>query len=494
MQRNHCWDIFEIEFSGPSNGNPFIEIQFSAQFQTGSRILETEGFYDGSGIYRIRFMPDTPGLWRFATRSNAAQLNNHSGEFLCVEARPGVHGTVNISQTYHFSYQDGTRYFPIGTTCYAWINQPDEVQEQTLQTLAGSPFNKIRMCVFPKDYTFNKNDPVDYAFEQPSSILGQPSPEPYQFDFSRFNPAFFRRFEKRIGQLADLGIEADIILFHPYDRWGFSRMPAEVDDRYLRYIVARVAAYRNVWWSMANEYDVMPAKNLLDWDRFFRIIQQYDPYQHLRSIHNWQRIDTHDWKTFYDHAKPWVTHCSVQNSHVDLVNIWREQYRKPVVVDECCYEGNIPNGWGNITPQEMTRRFWEATVKGGYCGHGETYLDPQHILWWAKGGVLKGESPQRIAFLRNLLEKLPPGYLDPVGRITNTHLQSAGQPGVYYLTYFGTRQPGEVAFQLPEEWSFRVDIIDTWEMKITSQPEQISGRAVIQLPTSPYLAVQLTRV
>ena len=30
---------------------------------------------------------------------------------------------------------------------------------------------------------------------------------------------------------------------------------AAVDDRYLRYVVARLAAYRNVWWSLANEYD-----------------------------------------------------------------------------------------------------------------------------------------------------------------------------------------------------------------------------------------------
>ena len=32
-------------------------------------------------------------------------------------------------------------------------------------------------------------------------------------------------------------------------------MPAEADDRYLRYAVARLAAYRNVWWSLANECD-----------------------------------------------------------------------------------------------------------------------------------------------------------------------------------------------------------------------------------------------
>ena len=63
----------------------------------------------------------------------------------------------------------------------------------------------------------------------------------------RFNPAFFAHLEKRIAQLRDLGIEADLILFHPYDadwgqpdpHWGFDRMGAENDDRYIRYVIAR---------------------------------------------------------------------------------------------------------------------------------------------------------------------------------------------------------------------------------------------------------------
>ena len=38
---------------------------------------------------------------------------------------------------------------------------------------------------------------------------------------------------------------------------------------------------------------------------------------------------------------------------------------------------------------------------------GETYLSDDDVLWWAKGGKLKGKSPERIAFLRELMESLP---------------------------------------------------------------------------------------
>ena len=34
-------------------------------------------------------------------------------------------------------------------------------------------------------------------------------------------------------------------------------MTAAQDYRYVAYLAARLAAYRNVWWSLANEYDFL---------------------------------------------------------------------------------------------------------------------------------------------------------------------------------------------------------------------------------------------
>lgn len=479
-----CYDIFELALPGLSAGNPFTEFSFSAEISCRARALEVDGFYNGNGTYRLRCMPDEPGRWGYVTKSNLPELDGVKGTFECVPPRPRVHGPLRVASTFHFAYADGRRYFPIGTTCYAWIHQDEALQEQTLRTLAASPFNKLRMCVFPKDYTFSKNEPSDYPF-----VKGEAG-----FDFSRFDPAFWQRLEKRIGQLADLGIEADLILFHPYDRWGFSKMGPENDDRYLRYAVARLGAYHNIWWSLANEYNIITSKSEADWERFFRLIQACDPYQHLRSIHNLVWLEKHDTRLFYDFGKPWVTHCSIQHAHTDLAGDWRELYRKPVVVDEACYEGNVPDGWGNLTAQEMVLRFWEATVQGAYCGHGETYLDPQDVLWWSKGGVLKGGSPARIAFLRKILEEIPDGWIDPLGEITNSCQPSGGQPGRYLLHYFGVRQPATVTFRLPPEGEFRADVIDTWEMTVTPVGATFHQWATIALPGRPYLAVRLVRM
>ena len=89
--------------------------------------------------------------------------------------------------------------------------------------------------------------------------------------------------EKRIDQLNRLGIEADLILFHPYDkgRWGFDAMSNEVNVRYIKYITARLASFRNVWWSMANEWDYVKAKTVDDWKLLTKTVVENDPYRHL---------------------------------------------------------------------------------------------------------------------------------------------------------------------------------------------------------------------
>jgi len=489
------WGLFELTLSGDSGGNPYLEVELTAQFTQAERSIEVTGFYDGAGVYRVRFMPDTPGAWRYRTTSNRPTLTGAEGTFNCVTATAGNHGPVRVANTYHFAYADGAPYKQIGTTCYAWTHQGHLLEEQTLATLREAPFNKLRMCVFPKSYDFNTNEPEFYPFPLLSKGSSQwdggfieQSPTGWSFDTSRFEPAFFQHLEQRVGDLQKLGIEADIILFHPYDRWGFSKLDAATDDRYLRYVVARLAAYRNVWWSMANEWDFVKSKTLADWDRFFQIVQASDPYAHLRSIHNGF--------VMYDHSQPWVTHQSIQNHDLAQTAAWREKHQKPVVVDECCYEGDIPHRWGNITGQELVHRFWLGTVHGGYVGHGDTFLHPQDILWWAKGGVLHGHSAPRLAFLRSILEASPAAGLEPMTArsVVPYWFPCAGQEHEYYLTYFGVHQPAKMRFDVPADEGYQAELVDTWEMTITPIDEPVTRGGWVTLPSKPYQALILRRI
>ena len=70
------WSVYEVVIKkGPQNGNPFVEVDLKAVFTDGERTLQVLGFYDGEGVYRVRFMPDQEGSWTFRLNSSAAELD-----------------------------------------------------------------------------------------------------------------------------------------------------------------------------------------------------------------------------------------------------------------------------------------------------------------------------------------------------------------------------------------------------------------------------------
>lgn len=517
--------MFELALTGISEGNPYADVDLSADFIHGpsGRRITVGGFYRGDGGYAVRFMPDATGQWSYATRSNDPRLDGVTGSLSVNPAGPGIHGRVRRAADalagearasygaelpYRFCYEDGTAYEPYGTTCYAWANQAEPVQDRTVATLAHAPFNKIRMCVFPKYYDFNHADPELFAYEG-SMERG--------FDHGRFNEAFFANLDRRIGQLAELGIEADIILLHPYDKpeWGFSAMTKAEDEFYLAYMARRYGAYRNIWWSLANEYDLLPGKSREDWRDYARVIMANDAFGHLRSIHNCIAL--------YDYNEPWCTHCSIQRVDVtrttECIADWRRAYGKPVVCDEPGYEGDIYWGWGNLTGAELMRRFWEGAMRGGYVTHGETYIDRGEQIWWAHGGELHGEAPERIAFMRDIFataprdatpldahapqsEVWPLAVPAPGGATVDAGLEKAVQywdvpvlrSGLdYQLVYFGWYRPAYREFPLPEGGRYEVEAIDTWNMTVDRLPGAYERSVKVGLGRQ-YMAVRIRRV
>ena len=253
------------------------------------------------------------------------------------------HGPVRVASTYHFAYADGTPYEELGTTCYVWEWQPEALQEQTLKTLAASPFNKIRFCVFPKRYQWNTNEPILYPVCQqgiiaPRRRTGIADPIQSSSISSTSNsasPICSSSASRRTSFcfiLMTTGIGA------------LTGCRRTADDRYLHYVVARLAAYRNVWWSLANEWDFMKEKKESDFVRFGEIVSHDDPYHHLLSIHNGSLL--------FNDTLPWITHASIQNGSAveepGRAELYRDVYRKPVVYDEVKYEGNIESRWGQL--------------------------------------------------------------------------------------------------------------------------------------------------
>lgn len=516
MKKVDKWDLFEVSVEGRTEGNPFRDYEIKGCFEGAGRTITVDGFYDGEGVYKVRFMPAAEGIYKYSIAGSFSDKVTEGRFEVSAPSSNRNHGRVHVVDQTALAYEDGTPYYSIGTTCYAWVHQSEELQEQTLRTLSENAFNKIRFCFFPKHYDYNRKEPISYPFERgqgegiDKALVEKEEKErvvypgvkvpvmDLAFDYTRPNVEHFKRFDLRIRQLRDMGIEADMILMHPYDRWGLNDMNREACDAYIRYVVARYGAFRNVWWSLSNEYDFIRTKTIEDWDRYGSIIEELDVYHHMCSIHNGMQL--------YDYSRSWITHLSVQRvdfyRHVEYTDEYLEKYKKPVLWDEICYEGNISVGWGNITAQELVRRFWEAFMRGGHAGHGETYLDDNDILWWSHGGILKGESGPRLAFLKQILEETPTRYLkcgwgifdEVVGYAEGTQESNTIFASYdYCIHYLGICRPAFRTLYLPENGDYQVEVIDTWNMTITSEGVY-RGECEIKLPEKQYMAIRITKV
>jgi len=491
------YDVFELRYNIKVPGNPFKDYSIFGTFRSDNETVSVEGFYDGNDEYVIRFMPSFAGKYTYEI-----EPLKDAGEFTVLES--DLKGPVKVTDKYHFSYANGEPYYSVGTTCYVWDLQSDERIEETFASLEKAGFNKIRFCIFPKHYPFNLREPRSYPYEgtpMDSSVLTVDNFWDYNehtpgnnWDFETFNVEHFKHIEGIIKRLGKMNIEADIILFHPYDRWGFSDMGMGNDKFYLDYVIKRFSAYKNVWWSLANEFDILKGKTDEDWDEIGRFIESKDPYNHMRSIHQCFRM--------FDHTAPWITHASIQREDLykttEYTTEWRKRFGKPVVLDEIAYEGDIPYGWGNIPGEELTRRAWEGAMRGGYPGHGETFVNHNDVLWWSHGGTLHGESWKRFKFLLGILKQTPGHGLkeckfewDCVSAIPEAEEES--KTPSYVIHYLGINQPAYREFKIPEGIKYKVEVIDTWNMTVTDSGI-MEGRFNVKLPGKSFMAIRMIRI
>ncbi len=510
------YEMFELAFQAEEPEGSWAQADMTARFVSESRTAEVKGFYAGQGQYKVRFYPEEPGAYEWEVFGTVEAR----GREICKPAkegdsRAGAHGIVR-AEGLHFRYADGIRYQPFGTTVYALVHQEKQLVDATMESLRQSAFNKVRFCVLPKHYDFNHNDPEYFPFEKKEG----------KWDVHKPCFAYWEALENRIRQLDDMGIQGDLILFHPYDRWGFAQFGREESLVYLDYLLRRLAAFPNLWWSMANEYDLMRNYTLRDWEEMTRFVAGADFCHHLLSNHNCF--------AYWDFSQPEITHCCIQDVNVDEVPELQRKYNKPVVFDECRYEGNIIHSWGNLSARELVHRFWTAVVYGGYCTHGETFYSDDEVLWWAKGGVLKGESPARIAFLRELVESFPgplEAWAEGLGSITVEMVEELKQTGLpeeqkdnfflrglvcmpkekilpfvlrhrpcighcgreIYLRYYGKECTSIGELFLPEDEKYRVEVIDTWEMTRQVAAEGVSGNIRMALPGKENMALLASR-
>lgn len=433
-QQVEQWGVFELGLSDAakeSAGKPVKAI-----FTNGRRVREAYAFEDGSGAGRIRFMPDEVGVWEYEIAGSSADQPVHQGRIECTAPHPGNHGPVRIVSDKDFAYADGTPFIPFGTTSLKWYD--GEAFEETIAALASSPFNKVRMAAGPADSDMEK-------------------------------------LEAAIRRLMELGIEADLLLD--------CREGGAEAERFLAEAVARLAAFRNVWWSLVLPEELDPPGRQERLRRLLPLLQERDPYRHPLTV---QSSDPMSDFSFHP-----ITHVSLRAGDPSQVSHYAGMHGKPVLVEECGCEGNAPSLWGSLPPEELVNRIWNAVCRGGYAAHGEMFTRSGGASWHSHGGSLTGEAAPRLAFLRGILEEAPLGL-----RFMPAYYDAAtiGLEGEYYLQYHGIHRFSTKQLRVPEG-RYAADLIDVWNMQITPFSEEFVGSEVfVALPERTNLALRIRRV
>lgn len=503
MQTVQQWGRYEYakQLDSLNVDNPFINVVFGASVSMGDKKVRVPGFYDGDNVFRVRFMPGEAGEYTVTTFSNLKELDALTDTFTVTAPEQGNHGPVVVDGT-HFRYADGSRFFVMGTTAYVWHHRPEDVRAQTLQSFTDYGFNKIRMLFFPKQYSGSYNK-VDISYEPPCYPFVS---EPCAFDFTRPNPEYFRQFEDRLEELSARDIQADVILFHPYDsgHWDIDHgMDEDNALAYVRYALARFGSFRNVWWSLANEYDVVVAEDRKsshvgmerrDWDVIGSFIKARDPYHHPISCHNIT------FGIIYPNRE-WMSHVSYQ--HPDTYTLLGEllhSYNKPIVNDEYQYEGNLPDDWGNSSAEVVVERHWRSAMAGGYASHGESFIrNGNHKdIFWSYGGKMTGESAPRLRFMKEIIERCPFEQMvrDPINS-DSQHYYALRKGIDFYLIFMRDGLDGKTLWA--GDWGssrrrnarYKATTYDVWNCKKIS--EQILPPSY-RLPFTPWTAITLELV
>jgi hypothetical protein len=392
------WDL-AIQASGIAAS----DLELAAELVSPSgNVVTVAGFWDGGTTWRLRFMPNEVGVWRYRTRSVPVVegLDGQTGEFPCLlasEATPLLkHGAIRIAANgRHFEHADGLPFLWIGDT--AWYGALLSSRDDWRTYLADRSAKKFSVVHFnvvaPRNgVSADENGQISFSGgprfrldtrlgrlqARVAGALGLREFEPI-----RINPDFYRRLDERIDDVNDRGLVAAIVLtwaLAPSD--SGNALPESEVVRLIRYLVARYGSHHVVW--------IMTGDNPYrgeSGERWKRIGREAFGRQRVRAP-----VTTHPngmvwpWDGFRNEA--WLDFLVYQSGHGDDADAvrwlhsgppsrhWPDSPARPILNLEPPYEGHL--GYQSRTPHSdyATRRaiYWSMltapTAGVTYGAHG----------------------------------------------------------------------------------------------------------------------------
>jgi hypothetical protein len=342
VPRIERWARFEFALTHTlSAGDPYRDVSLDVTYTApDGRTFAFWGFYDGGDRWRARFMPDTPGTWRYEAKLNQTTRTDPSGSATTTRAAATAQGTfecvatdlpgmisVHAANPQWFGWRGGDaaliRGLHIGDRFFA-KNWDDAKRTAFLDWAQQQGYNTLSIA----SHYLNRN--------APGRGRDWDTPRLWPLD-----AAEYQRMERILNDLT----RRRMVVF-PFA--GFFGRAAEFPGahseqmRYIRYTLARLAPSWNLLWNVGGPEPLLRNNPYLTMDEVNRLgteIAKLDPFKHPISVHNWTGDDP-----FRD--QPWLMFGTLQGPKTfDRARLrdglLRNHHKqKPLLAQETLWSGN----------------------------------------------------------------------------------------------------------------------------------------------------------
>jgi len=406
-----AYDFLELTLSvdGPDAPNPFTDVAVGAEFgktQEAAR-QKVSGFCDSEDgkIFRVRLMPASAGDYTFTVQYRQRTFQKtFTGRFQASDQKRRGLLAVDPAYSFHFIWQGtGEHFYFNGTTAFLLLGWDDEsVIQRVLDRYQRYKINRVRLLLTGRTDHF-WTEPVKGGSGFKPYLNPWPAQRPESiddpgFDYTRFNPSYWQKFERMLRHARDLDINISIIMDWN-DTKPHTAPGSEDEHRYYRYAVDRLGGFSNVTWDLGDDLDSFRDDA---WTRAAgNFITGADPYHHLTTSHPVNNVHQ-------DRTSPWFAFTSFQYWTRPL-HEWMLDQRKqqektghfiPQTDEEYGYEDHYPE-WNPVpapgcSADGCRRAAWDIAMTGAYQTTGETAKRGTGVPPDTGGGWINGRADETM--------------------------------------------------------------------------------------------------
>ena len=331
------WNRWEHAFEADPQTPTSAEFQLQLLSPSGKKV-SPRMYWDGGQTWKVRFMPDELGIWKYAIRGQKG-LADQQGSFVCITNTGDTiferHGPIQVSDNGRFlQHADGTPFFWLADTAWNGALLATATDwEEYLNDRQQKSFSAIQVVTTPWRTAYhNAEGQVAYTGRETIEI----------------HPEFFQRIDARID-----AINAHDMLAVPVILWALGeesytpgKLPTDQAIRLARYIEARYGANHVAWFLGGDEnYGGNRAEH---WKKIGQAVFGNRPHAPA-TLH--QQGMRWDMQSFAD--QKWVDFYIYQSGHGDSdgalkwtyagppAKQWNESPHRPIINSEPCYEGHF---------------------------------------------------------------------------------------------------------------------------------------------------------